>query len=584
LFGLPQTKFFDVKYSRTKIILVAIILISAWNISAWFIANQYYLAQVKVTLGQKTKLSQELAVDLSDSIQRNLSYIAGIPDLLAQSGYVKNAVSRFGTNSTPSSQQLEIRKKRWTDDPALRELSLYLRQVQGKLHVDLIYVMNAAGDCIVAGNLDTPGSSIGTNFAERDFFRENKIGKRGMQYAVGKTTHIPGLFFGSPIFINGRFYGAVVAKNDVPNLTSMIKQVNAFVTDANGVIILAQDKKREMHALPDAPVAGISEKAKFDRYRRNNIPTLQLEPWEDNRFASLTRVQDNVDPHIILSKEIPEYGMKVYIDTDVTEFQTLARDKFWFAVLLGMSGSILILIASGTYLYVDSIKTAEIALKRAGIAERRIISVTEDTQERIGRELHDDLGQHLTGTAFISELLFQDLKKRGYPDCEYASKITALINESINKTRSLAQGLYPVELKGAGLHAMLEQIVSNVVSIYQIECELIGGGECSISNPHVLINLFRITQEAVNNAIKHSGATKITLKIVENLQSMELEIADNGCGIAKRGKADSNNGLGMHTMHYRSSLLGAAFLIADRPAGGTSVTIILPINESSESI
>ncbi len=572
------------KYSRTKIVLASILLISAWNISAWFITKHYYLALVQITLEQKTKFSQDLAVDLSDSIQRNLSYIAGIPDLLAQSANVKNTASRFGTSSIPSPQPLDGRKKRWTGDPVLRKLSLYLRQVQDNLHVDLIYVVNAAGDCIVAGNLDTPGSSIGTNFAERDFFHENKNGKRGMQYAVGKTTHVPGLFFGSPIFINGRFMGAVVAKNDVPNLTSMIKQVNAFVTDANGVIILAQDKNREMHALPDAPIAGISEKEKFDRYRRNYFPTLQIESWGDKRFTALTRMQDNIDPHIILSKKIPEYGMNVYVDTDVTEFHTLARDKLWFTVLLGMSGSILILIASGTFLYVDSIKAAEIALKRAGIAERRIISVTEDTQERIGRELHDDLGQHLTGTAFISELLFQDLKKHGYPDCEYASKITALINEAINKTRSLAQGLYPVELKGAGLHAMLGQIASNVVSIYQIECELIGEGECSISNPHVLINLFRITQEAVNNAIKHSGATKITLKITETPFEMKLEIADNGCGIAKRSIADSNKGLGMHTMHYRSSLLGATFRTTERPTGGTSVTIILPINESSESI
>jgi signal transduction histidine kinase len=566
-----------VKYSRTKIVLAAIILISVWNITAWFIAKQYYLAQAQITLEQKTKLSQDLAVDLSDSIQRNLSYISGIPDLLAQSGNVKNAVSRFGAGNTPSMQPLEARKKRWSDDPSLRELSLYLRQVQSNLHVDLIYVVDAAGDCIVAGNIDTPGSSIGSNYAERDFFRENKNNRRGMQYAVGKTTHIPGLFFASPIFVKGRFIGAVVAKNDVPNLTSMIKQVNAFVTDANGVIILAQDKKREMQALPNAPIAGVSEKARFDRYRRSSFSTLQIEPWGDQGFASLTRIQGNVDPHIILSKEISDYGMRVYVDTDITEFNTLIRDKYWLAILLGMSGSILILIASGTFLYVDSLKTAEIALKRAGIAERRIISVTEDTQERIGRELHDDLGQHLTGTAFRSELLFQELKEHGYPDCEEASKITALINESINKTRSLAQGLYPVELKGAGLNAMLAQIASNVVSIYQIECEFVSEGEYSINNPHVLINLFRITQEAVNNAIKHSGATKITLKMLASSQSMELEIADNGCGIANRAEVDSSKGLGMHTMHYRAALLGATLGIARRPAGGTSVTIILPI-------
>lgn len=565
------------KYSRTKIVLVAILLISVWNISAWFIAKQYYLAQEKITVAQKTGLSQELAIDLADSIRRNLGYIAGIPDLLAQAGNVKKTVSRFGTDSTPSVQPLGVRKKHWTDDQALRAMSLYLRQVQADLHVDLIYVVNAAGDCIVAGNIDTPGSSIGTNFAERDFFRDNKNNKRGMQYAVGKTTHIPGLFFASPIFIKGRFMGSVVAKNDVPNMSSMIKQVNAFVTDANGVIILAQNKRREMYSLPDTPVAGLSEKEKFDRYRRSYFPTLQIEPWGDDSFASLTRIQDNLDPHIILPKEIPEYGMKVYVDTDVTEFQTLERDKFWLAVLLGMSGSILILVASGTVLYVDSIKTAELALKRAGIAERRIISVTEDTQEKIGRELHDDLGQHLTGTAFRAELLYQDLKKHGYADSEEASRITAMINEAINKTRSLAQGLYPVELKGAGLDAMLEQIASNVVSIYQTECEFISAGECGISNPHVLINLFRITQEAVNNAVKHSGATKITLRLASTPSNLTLEISDNGCGIARHAEADSNKGLGMHTMRYRASLLGARFSISERPAGGTSVTVVLPV-------
>lgn len=555
--------------------LVAIALIAVWNLAALFIANQYYLGQVQLTIEQKTRLSNELAADLSDSIRRNLGFIAGIPDLLVQSERVKEALSRFGTSAVPSSQPLEVRKQRWSDDPALRELSLYLRRVQDNLQVNLIYVVNAAGDCISAGNIDTLGSSIGSNYAERDFFRENRNGRSGMQYAVGKTTNIPGLFFASPIMVKGRFMGAVVAKSDVPSLTLMIKQVSAFVTDGNGVIILANEKDRELQALPDAPIGTVSEQARFDRYRTRSFPVLRIEPWGDERFATLSRVQGDADPHIVLSKALPEYGMKVHIDTDVTEFHTLARDRLWLAVLLGMSGSILILIASGTFLYVDSIKTAELALKRASIAERKIISVTEETQEKIGRELHDDLGQHLTGIAFISELLFQDLKKRGYPDHEAAARITTLINEAISKTRGLAQGLYPVELKGAGLHAMLGQIAFSVVSLYHIECEVVAEGEIDIVNPQVLINLFRITQEAVNNAIKHSGATRITIRISETPRRIELEIADNGNGIAA-GAADANKGLGMHTMHYRASLLGGDLRIAARPEGGTSVTVSLP--------
>lgn len=563
------------KYNRTQTVLLAVVLIVVWNLAALFAANQYYLGQVQDTVGQQTKLSNELASDLSDSIRRNLGFMAGIPDLLVQADRVKNALARFGTSGVPSPQPLAVRKKRWSDDRALRELSLYLRRVQDNLHVNLVYVVNAAGDCISAGNIDTPGSSIGSNYAERDFFRENRNGRPGMQYAVGKTTHIPGIFFAAPVMVKGRFVGAVVAKSEVPNLTAMIRQVSAFVTDRNGVIILANEKERELHALPGAPIEGVSEQDRFDRYRTTSFPSLQIEPWGDRRFASLFRVQGDTDPHIFSSKELPEYRMRVHIDTAVTGFHTLNRDRLWFAVLLGMAGSILILVASGTFLYVDSIKTAEAALKRASVAERRIIGIIEETQEKIGRELHDDLGQHLTGIAFISELLCQDLKKHGHSDHEAAARITTMINEAISMTRGLAQGLYPVELKGAGLHAMLEQVAFNVVSIYHIECNIVAESEIGIDNPQVLINLFRITQEAVNNAIKHSGATRITIRISETPASIELEIADNGRGIAT-GAADSSKGLGMHTMHYRASLLGAALRIAARPEGGTSVIVSLP--------
>lgn len=567
------------KYSRSKIILTACCLVAIWNISAWVIAKSFFLARAKMAVDQETRLSQERSGDLADSIKRNLNFISGIPDLVAQTTHVKNAVSQFGTSRIPSAQPLETRKQRWTDDPVLNDLSNYLRNVQGNLQVDLIYVVNAAGDCIAAGNLKTPGSSIGTNFAERDFFQANMEGKKGMQYAVGKTTHIPGLFFASPVFINGRFMGAVVAKIEVPNLTSLIRQVSAFVTDANGVIILAQDKSREMHSLPGAPIASISEKEKFDRYRRTDFPALRIESAEDKNFPSLKRIQDYSEPHILALTEIPEYRLKVYADSEITEIHTLGNDETWFVFLLGLSGSVLIIIASGAILYIDSVKTTELALDRAWIAERKIITASEETQQRIGRELHDDLGQNLTGIAFRSEVLFQSLKRRGDSDSNEAAKITELINEAINKTRRLALGLYPLELKNAGLHAMLKQLAANIQSIYEIKCEFIGEADNGISDPLVLINLFRIAQEAVNNAIKHSGATNICIKLTTTPSSITLEITDNGCGISKMKGVDTNNGLGMHTMHYRASSLGANFRITEPPSGGTCVTISLPVQQ-----
>lgn len=560
-----------------KIILAAVFLIFLWNISAWFFAKNYYIDRVQEVVEQKTKLSQERAGDLANSIQRNLNYLHGIPDLLSQLLRVKSATSRFGPNATPSVLPLDERKKRWTEDQGLNDLNRYLALAEVSLNADIIYVVNAGGDCIAASNWNKPGSTVGTNFVDRDFFQKNKNGQRGMQYAVGKTTHIPGLYFSTPVIIDGHFMGAVVAKIDVPDLSFLINELDAFVTDENGVIVLARDKKLEMLSLPGASVARMPGEKSFARYRRSDFPVFQMESWGDKEFPSLMRVQNGNSPLIFASNDIPQYGMKAYVGAKIDEINSLTRDAFWFAFLLGISGSVLILMACGAILYVSSIKATAVALGRANIAERRIIGLSEDTQQRIGRELHDDLGQLLTGIAFMSELLFKNLTNQGHPEAQEASKITAFINEAISKTRNLAQGLYPVEMKEAGLPAMLENLAKNAEAIYPISCEFICENECRIDDPLAAINLFRIAQEAVNNAIKHGNPTKITLKLVSESTAITLEITDDGSGIKNLDGSDTKEGLGMHSMQYRASLLGGALHISALPGGGTSVTVSFPV-------
>ncbi len=207
-------------------------------------------------------------------------------------------------------------------------------------------------------------------------------------------------------------------------------------------------------------------------------------------------------------------------------------------------------------------------------AERKIISIGEETRQRIGQELHDDLGQHLTGIAFMSEVLYKRLKSQGSDGERDASTITALINEAIMKTRKLAQGLYPVEMEENGLRGMLEQLAGNVVAIHQKNCEVSCCEELTVDDVHVVINLFRIAQEAVNNAIRHGGATRIALNLVSNPGGVTLQIDDNGCGLAEDFEA--RGGLGMHSMRYRASILGAALNFCALPDGGTRVAISLP--------
>ena len=222
-------------------------------------------------------------------------------------------------------------------------------------------------------------------------------------------------------------------------------------------------------------------------------------------------------------------------------------------------------------------KETAVALARAGVAERKLLCISEEIQQRIGRELHDDLGQHLMGVAFLSEVLFQKLKDAGQEEMRDAAKITMLVNEAMSRTRLLAHGLYPAELGEKGLCQMMEKFAGYVEGIYQIDCDFYCQPGCNIDGPDIAINLFRITQEAVTNAVKHGHAKHVDLRISTSPSGrMLVEILDNGSGITE-ANAKEGSGLGMRTMRYRAELIGAALEVSARSCGGTRVAVTLPL-------
>lgn len=391
------------KFRQYRIAITTLCLLALWNTSAWYMAERYYLSETRELIAHETALAETRANDLADSIGRNLNYLHGIPDLLANLLRVRWALSRFGTDASPL--PLETGQKRWTKDKGLNDLSRYLAIAKKSLNADLIYLVNASGDCIAASNWDTPGTSIGTNYAERDFFRKNRIGQRGMQYAVGKTTHIAGLYFSTPVIINGKFMGAVVAKADVPGLSYLIKQFDAFITDANGIIILAHDKEMTMLAMPDALIAGVSEKDRMARYRTPAFDALKITPWEDTRFPSLVRFQDKKVAKVLASKELPEYGLKVYVGNDIPAIQSLSRDHIWFAVMLEVLGSVLILAFAASLFYFRSIKNSkELLWRRANFDALSGLPNREMFRDRLSQEIKKSDRSKLTLALFLIDL------------------------------------------------------------------------------------------------------------------------------------------------------------------------------------
>jgi diguanylate cyclase (GGDEF)-like protein/PAS domain S-box-containing protein len=339
-------------------LLFVIVLIVLWCVATWIVSGNYFNARINEQIRQETELTHDRAQDLADSIRRNLNYLGGVPGFFIHAVRVNKALSLFGSSNIPSNLPLETKRKRWAEDPVLKDLNQTLAIATASFHVDLIHVVNAAGDSIAASNWNTPNTTIGTNFAEREYFRMNKNGQHGQQYAAGKTTHIPGLYFSATVVTNGKFMGAVVAKADVPNLSFLIRQTDSYVTDKNGVIILAHDKDKEMLSLAGSPVSKMSTAEKMAIYQKDDFPELHITSWGNNEFPSLRKIQGEIFPQVIAEKEIPEYGLTVYAEGDFPTFADLKNDRMLYFLFPSTLGSLLILFAFGGLLHMRSINIA----------------------------------------------------------------------------------------------------------------------------------------------------------------------------------------------------------------------------------
>ena len=383
---------------QRRTVLITILLLIVWNISGWYVAERYYIAKARELIEQETVLSQQRAGDLVDSIARNLNNLHGIPEFLTNLLRVRRAAERFGADALASTLTLEIQRQRWTTDPQLNELNQLLGIAEKKLGADMIYMLNASGDCIASSNWNTLQNPIGLNFAERDFFKKNKLGQSGMQYAVGKRTRIPGVFFSTPIIQNGKFIGAIVAKANVPNLSFLISQFDAFVTDSYGVVILARNKSLEMHAMPGATIRNVPEQQRLARYYRSDFPELKLEAWEDRRLPALIKFENEQPPHVISTKPLNAYGLQVYVMSEMTTIPALTQNHFWFTLLLNALGSMVILVIAGLVIHFKTIERSKAQLwKRANFDVLTQLPNRDMFRDRLSQEIKksDRTGQPL---------------------------------------------------------------------------------------------------------------------------------------------------------------------------------------------
>jgi two-component system, NarL family, sensor histidine kinase UhpB len=223
---------------------------------------------------------------------------------------------------------------------------------------------------------------------------------------------------------------------------------------------------------------------------------------------------------------------------------------------------------------------------QAAMAERRrleheLLEITEKERRRIGLDLHDDLGQKLTGIALMSKGLQVQLTRRGSEGAVEAARIHTLIQEALNQTRDLSHDLVTLDLEQQDLASAMERMVLHVKRTFNIGCRF----ECQTKAPALEANsvsqLYKITQEAVTNAIKHGKAKNVEIRLSNGGSHLLLSIRNDGAPFPSVVKA--NAGLGLRIMNYRAHLIGAALEVKPAERGGAVVTCFLPVASAPAS-
>jgi PAS domain S-box-containing protein len=207
--------------------------------------------------------------------------------------------------------------------------------------------------------------------------------------------------------------------------------------------------------------------------------------------------------------------------------------------------------------------------------ERAILDISTREQNQIGQDLHDGLGQHLTGIAFMSKVLEQKLAGAALDEAEDARKIVRLVNEAIHRTRELARGLVPVVSDAGGLMSALDRWTREVEDLFGIACRFQCPEPVLIGDVAVATHLYHIAQEAVNNAIKHAAASQVVLSLVRQDDTGVLTIEDDGVGMPDA--VAGQGGLGLHIMGYRANMIGGSLELARGSGGGTAVSCRFPL-------
>jgi signal transduction histidine kinase len=208
--------------------------------------------------------------------------------------------------------------------------------------------------------------------------------------------------------------------------------------------------------------------------------------------------------------------------------------------------------------------------------ERELLRVSDDERQRIGHDLHDGLGQQLTGVALLSKVLSQRLARQRLPEAKDAAAISDLVTETIAQAKGLARGLAPVAIGQDGLARALQGLAQSAERLFNVTVTCDADDAPLPHDPSVAMHLYRIAQEAVSNAVKHGRATTVAIELHVDDQQTALSVSNDGGVPFTLPPGDASGGMGLRIMRHRANMLGATLDVRPVAGGRTLLTCAVP--------
>ncbi len=210
------------------------------------------------------------------------------------------------------------------------------------------------------------------------------------------------------------------------------------------------------------------------------------------------------------------------------------------------------------------------SIRQRQILEAEVLKISTHEQQRISQDLHDSVGQQLTGLSYMASSLAKRLARSSLPEAADAQMIVEGIQTALTEVRNAIRGLAPVDVDAEGLMAALMRLVDTTEERCGVECRFTCHDPVRIEDNDSATHLYRIAQEALHNAVKHSRADRVLVSLRRTQDQLVLEVSDNGTGM--NGQARGDSGMGLHIMHYRARMIGGTLHVSSANEHGTTVT------------